>query len=690
MGIKAAVFPNEGYSWKDITGAKVNVSNSWRKATVGYVKSQGEWKTIFVSDLSTVVGFSEIHTKDDVTFKWNAAIDVEKYELWYSIKGWNDATYIDYVKETEINSSVTTSTKKIILTQNSKIVTGLLTSFLTDLKPGNIIYTNVGVNRTPVGVVDVVNSNTQVTLKQVWTGTTSTPLGDDYIYQVHNTYTYNTEREKFYNFYLIPVNVDATKGDQSNIINLKTAVGPPPPITNFNFFVQDGKRGTFTLQWDLSDRYLSSSYKYYNDDGTGNAPTFKTLFSSLDGKYPTSVAGIQTYQIQIEAFNEVGESSGLSDILEYTYQPFTFYTMLTPSITASIANPTTNWNTVTVTWRNNPSQVDYYEFYVDGVLVKYLQSESYATNVSTTYAGPAQNTSYDIFVRAVARQDLGDIKFTNETEDSNQVSFTTGQPRKTSSSTKSGSNTVNALSRATTIRVDLYSRFRRGSASWSSWRRQNTFSAYDTSGRVGEFDNFSPPGYPDVVFTEVNFQLYRRTRTVVRARPLTYSAWSGWSRIVNSNSTNTSGRNDQVTDYSPSGYPNTTLAQYYSVTTYVTTRTEYYTNSKYTTFFDFSASAIKVNAGQTQNTTTLSVTSNAGRSVSVDVGHGGIEYFSFTDTGSISRTSDSIYTKLIDASSKVILNSTAATQTYSSGSVRVTYTFTEVTVTQTFSRATVP
>jgi hypothetical protein len=690
MPIKAAVFPSEGYSWKDITGAKVNVSKSWRKATVGYVKSQGEWKTVFVSDLSTVVGFSETHTKDDVTFKWNAAIDVEKYELWYSVKDWNDVSYIDYVKETEINSSVTTSTKKIILTQNSKIVTGLLTSFLSDLKPGNIIYTNVGVNRVAAGVVDVVNSNTQVTLKQVWTGTTSTPLGDDYIYQTHNTYTYNTEREKDYKFYLIPVNVDATKGDQSNIINLRTAVGPPPPITNFGFYVRDGKKGTFTLQWDFSDKYVTNSYKYYNDRGTGGDTSFVQLFTSTDGRWSSSVAGINTYQIQIEAFNAVGESSGLSEILEYTYDPFTYYTMLTPKISASIANKTTNWDTVTISWTNNKSQVDYYEFYVDGRLVKYLQSESYGTTISTTYAGPKQETSYDIFIRAVARQDIPEVKFTNETEDSNEVSFTTGKPRKTSSSTKSGSNAVDALSRSTTIKVNVYSRFRRGSGSWSSWRIQNTFNSYDTSGRVGEFDNFSPPGYPDSVYTEINFKLYRRTRTVIRARPLTYSAWSGWSLITNTNSANQSGANGQVTDYTPTGYSNTTLTQYYSVTTYVTTRTEYYTNSKYTTYFDFSASAIKVNSGQTQNTTTLSITSSASRSVSVDVGHGGIGYYSFTDTGSISRTNDRIYTQLIDASSKVVLNSSGAVRTYSNGKVTVTYTFTQTTVTQTFSPATVP
>jgi hypothetical protein len=679
---------NKEYFWKTVNGVRTKVGFGWRNVSIGYVKVDGEWKEIFVRPGPTVRNFRlDPITKDSVTFQWYAGPNVIRSELWIASKVVGSSTPVTFEKALDINSTyVAPSGQKIVLEQGSATVTGIGTSF-TSLVPENIIYTQIDGERTLVGTVKSVESNTSLTLKSEWTGlsSTSSEIGDVYIYQTNNSYLYNTARETQYFFYLVPieqVGEQEVVGDKSNTIERITPVGLPPAITNLSIVSQDGTLGTFTLGWTPSPRYKTDAYKYYDDGGSGSKPPNTQTFSSDDGRYPSSVSGTgATYTIQIEAFNSLGESSGKSNIVKFQYQPIIAKTLKSPTISGSFqpSPNTSNWNTITISWFSNPTDHDYYELWA-----KPSSSPTYSfvsrMQVNTTdapstksinYSGTTKNTQYDVKIISYANPPGNGYKWSESpgtSVSSNVVSFKTGQPRLTKTTEGNDSKSITGTRRTTAVSTS------ERSINGGRFQTINMSVSYPSIGYVGTSGG-------NIVTT---YTVRTRTWNEARTRRNIFSAWSGWSRITSFNdSLSTQSSFFPGTQRTETVISTTRTRQVRRVTERTITQTIRTRNTTtYTTEYDFSASAIRLGGGQTLSSSRLSIPSTGG-SYLINVNVGGTNY---SETGSVFLNTPNIYNKLIISTNRVRLTrNTSPLATYGTGTVRVTYTFSTTTVTQTFT-----
>jgi hypothetical protein len=674
---------NKEYFWKTVNGVRTKVGPGWRNVSIGYVKVDGEWKEVFVRPGPTVRNFRlDPITNDSVTFKWYAGPNVVRSELWMASRGSGTTTSLSFAKLLDINSTyVTPSGQKIVLDQGSTTVTGIGTNF-TSLAPENIIYTQIDGERTLVGTVKSIESNTSLTLKSEWTGlSTADPVaGDTYIYQTNNSYLYNTNRETQYFFYLVPIEQVGTEevlGDKSNTIERTTPVGAPPPITDLSLVSQDGRSGTFTLGWTPSPRYKTDSYIYYNDKGstTTDVTSAVNSFTSTNGRYaPTPITGAaKIYAIQIQAFNSLGEGSGKSNTVFYRYAPIISKTLISPKISGSFqpVPNTSNWNRITISWFSNPADHDYYELWA-----KPASSPTY-TKVSTininttdvagtktaTYTGPKQNTSYDVKIITYANTAADGYAWSatpGTSVSSNVIRFKTGQPQITKKETGNDTKYISG----TRSSMQVTSVFR-GTTSLG------TSITYTNNGYVGRTVSTSPVVYGVRTTTRID----RRTKP---ARvPWGNQPW----RFESSRTTNTTSRSCNSRTTTNIITNTSTLQRRRVVTVTCTLLPRTTTTTTYTTEFDFSASAIKLSGGQSLDLSRLTIT--ASRSGDVNVNVGGTNY---SENGSVSITRDNIYNKLIVPSNRVRLTrGLRPIIVYSNGVVRVDYSYSYTTTTQNFS-----
>jgi hypothetical protein len=593
-------------------------------------------------------------------------------------------TSLEYVKATEINSTYTSPVgQKIVLQQGSATITGIGTSF-TSLVAENIVYTELDGVRTLVGTVKSVESNTSLTLKSEWTGVSSAdPLvGNVFIYQSNNSYLYNTNRETEYFFYLVPVEIvgaEEVVGDKSNTLQRITPVGPPPPITNLSLIAQDGRAGSFTLGWTPSARYKTDAYVYYNDGGSTTTDVTNQIgtFSSTDGQYspkPNISGTNKTYAIQIQAFNAIGEGSGKSNTVFYTYAPIIAKTLTSPTISGSIlptVNNTDNWNTLTISWTSNPADHDYYE-----VWAKPATSSTYAfvsrvqintTDTSRTltaaYSGPTQNTQYNVQLRTYANPPLDGYEWkvppgTQVT--SNVITFRTGRPRLTRTDTGNDTKYINGT--RSSIQTTTVTR---------GTQSLGTSITYTNNGYVGRTVSTSPAVYGVTTTTRIDS----------RTKPAR-AAWGNQPWQIGASSTSQTTSSTCNSGTTTIFITNTNTLQRRRVTTVTCTLLpSTTTTTTYTTEFDFSASAIKLSGGQSLDLSRLTITASTSGAVNVNVG--GTNY---SENGSVSITSNNIYNKLIVASNRVRLTrGLSPIIVYSNGVVRVDYSYSYTTVTQTFS-----
>jgi hypothetical protein len=682
---------NQEYQWKLVNGVRTKVGPGWRNVSIGYTKVNGEWKEVFVRPGPTVRNFRlDPITNDSVTFKWYAGPNVEKSELWVASRESGTTTPLSYTKALEINSTYTTpSGQAIVLEQGSATITGIGTNF-TSLVPENIIYTQLDGQRTLVGTVKSVENNTSLTLKSVWTGISSADpeVGNVYIYQSNNSYLYNTNRETQYFFYLIPVELVGTElvpGDKSNTIERTTPVGPPPPITDLSLIAQDGRAGSFTLGWTPSTRYKADAYVYYNDGGSTSTDVTTqvgTFTSPIppdvpDGQYspkPNITGSAKTYAIQIQAFNEIGEGSGKSNTVFYTYAPIIAKTLTSPTITGYFeptTNNTSNWNRITVRWTSNPADHDYYELWA-----KPATSSTYSfvsrIEVNTTdgsgfkyayYNGPTQNTQYDVQLRTYANAAADGYEWKTPPGTvvvSNSVRFKTGQPQLTRTDTGNDIKYINGT--RSTVAVTTQTR---------GTQVIGVSTSYANTGLVGQTSTTS----------DIQYGVTTTTRIDRRTKPARVP-WGNqpWQLESSSTSNTTSSTCDSGT--TTNIITNTSTLQRRRVVTVTCTllpRTT--TTTTYTTEFDFSASAIKLAGGQSLDSSRLTITASTSGAVNVNVG--GTNY---SENGSVSITSNNIYNKLIVPSNRVrITRGIRPLITYSNGVVRVDYSYSYTTTTQNFS-----
>ncbi|CAB5221798.1 Fibronectin type III [uncultured Caudovirales phage] len=676
---------NKEYFWKTVNGVRAKVGAGWRNVSIGYVKVNGEWKEVFIRPGPTVRNFIlDPITNDSVTFKWYAGPNVVRSELWMASRASGTSTPLSFTKALDINSTyVTPSGQKIILDQGSATITGIGTNF-TSLVPENIIYTQIDGQRTLVGTVKSVESNTSLTLKSEWTGLSSAnPLvGDTYIYQTNNSYLYNTSRETEYLFYLIPieqVGAEEVPGDKSNTIQRITPIGAPPPITDLALIAQDGRAGSFTLGWTPSPRYKTDSYIYYNDGGstTTDVTTAIGPFTSLDGKYdpkPNITGASKTYAIQIQAFNEIGEGSGKSNIVYYTYSPIIAKTLTSPTISGSFlpaTNNTSNWNTITVRWTSNPADHDYYELWAKPASsstysfvsrIEANTTDAAGTIRTATYTGPTQNTQYDVQLRTYANPPADGYEWktppgTQVT--SNSIRFRTGQPQLTRTVTGSDIKYINGTRSTTAVTVQT-----RGTAVIG----QST--SFANTGLVGE----------TVSQSAVQYGISTTTRVQSRTKPAR-ATWGSQPWSTESTSTSNTTASSCINSETTTLLVNTsTLQRRRVVTVSCTLLPRTTTTTTHTTEFDFSASAIRLGGGETLTGARLTISASTSGAVNVNVG--GTNY---SENGSVSITSNNIYNKLIVAANRVrITRSTSPLITYSNAVVRVDYDFSYTTTTQNF------
>jgi hypothetical protein len=686
--------------WQNITEANVKVNKYWQPVSTGYVKVNGSWELFYSRLKSNVINLQETHTNDSITFTWNAATNVGSYEFWVSEKPLGNLT-TSFVKQPDIDVSANkiTTTQKLLLTQGSKTVTGVGTTFTTTLVKNNILYTVIDTVLTEIGMVSSIQSNTQLTLAEPWTGFSVTTPGTNMIYQKNNSYTYLTTRERNYVFYLVPIEtIDGSPvlGDKSSFISLTTKTASPEPITDLRKFTNNPTSGSVTLQWTPTSRYEVSSYRFYDDGGspyqygvtgtsgtniirifnqestlvtsgfsvgwgvtgtgirsgatitgintsTGNVSlsltntgtvsgdirfyppniNFRNTFTSTDGKYTkTYSTGVNTiYRMQIEAFNTLGEGTGRSNTVEYVYSPNVFFSLARPTLTASISTnsgTTAYWSEINIRWTNRSTDTDFYRIYYKAnaattwSLYETVDSQSFTngSQISRVFSPPSVNA--------------------NQGSTYNVKVLAYGRTDVLSS----GAKVVWTQSPVESTNIINYTV---GTAPTST---TNTSSQQKTINALTSSDSF---------YTRV---------TERRTRGRRGQDYGSWFTVSGSGTTGTVSNIQAGVVYSGITQVNSLVQERYRFT--------------YTGRGDFSASAIKLASNQSLSSANLRITESSGSgSYNVDVGHAAIGYYSWSDSGSINRTNNQLYTKLIDATSRVFINKGGGLSNFTQSTARL-------------------
>lgn len=703
MAFEVRATKNNGAArdWQNITEANVKVNKYWQPVSTGYVKVDGAWELFYSRLKSNVINLQETHTNDSITFTWNAATNVGSYEFWVSEKPLGNIT-TSFVRQSDINVSANkiTTTQKLLLTQGSKIVTGVGTTFTTTLVRNNILYTVIDTVLTEIGMVSSIQSNTQLTLAEAWTGFSITTPGTNMTYQKNNSYTYLTTRERNYVFYLVPIEtVDGSPvlGDKSSFISLTTQTASPEPITDLRKFTNLPTSGSVTLQWTPTTRYEISSYRFYDDGGspyqygvtgtsgtniirifnqestlvtsgfsvgwgvagtgiragatitgintsTGNVSlsltntgtvsgdirfyppniNFRNTFTATtDGKYTkTYSTGVNTiYRMQIEAFNTLGEGSGRSNTVEYAYSPNVFFSLARPTLTAAISTSsgtTAYWSEINIRWTNRSTDVDFYRIY-------------YKANAATTWS---------------LYETIDSQSFTN----GSQISRVFSPP---SVGANQGSTyNIKVLAYG---RTDVLSSGAR--VVWTQSPVESTNIINYTVGTAATSTTNTSSGTKTVNALTSSDSFYQRT-TEQRVRTSLGGAYSSWVTITGSGTTGT--------------VSNIQAGVTYSATTQVNNFRQERYRYVYTGRGDFSASAIRLASNQSLSSANLRITEASGTGTyTVQVGNAGIGYYEWSDSGNINRTNNQLYTKLLDANSRVFINKGGGLSTYTQSTARI-------------------
>jgi hypothetical protein len=434
MGIKARAKKSDISFWQDATEFKAKVQNGWRPVIYGAVKVNGNWEPFFTNGVKR---FRETHTNDTITFTWDQISGVTNYQFWVSEKEYGSSS-LTFVKYADITPTLSAG---------------------------------------------------------------------------KHTYTYTTEREKDYYFYIVPL-IGTTPGNRSGYIYRRSPVGPPPPITDLQLISNDPKTGSFRMQWTNDSRYNPAGYRYYDDggspyqytvtgvsgqnkviaknqlgvntvtgisvgwgvSGTGIAtgativsinPTtreltlsanntgtvsgyiifyppivFKNNFSSSDATYIKSIASAANveYKVKIQAFNLLGEGSGLSNQIEYQYTPISYNSLFRTSLTGTV----TGWNTLNLTWTADSANVDRYDIlYTTGTVYTPLVSNIPGSSNSRSVSLPNASTTYKIKLVAYGKALNGVVWRQSPVESTRIVNFTTGTPASSSTTRTNGTDTLN-------------------------------------------------------------------------------------------------------------------------------------------------------------------------------------------------------------------------------------------------------
>jgi hypothetical protein len=699
---------NGARDWQNITEANVKVNKYWQPVSTGYVKINGAWELFYSRLRSNVINFQETHTNDNITFTWNAAPNVSSYQFWVSEKPLGNLT-TSFVRQADINVSANriTTTQKLLLTQGSRTVTGVGTTFTTTLVRNNILYSVIDTVLTEIGMVSSIQSNTQLTLAEPWTGFSITTPGTNMIYQKNNSYTYSTIRERNYVFYLVPIEtVDGAPvvGDKSSFISLTTETASPEPITDLRLFSNIPTSGSVILQWTPTPRYETSSYRFYDDGGS---------------PYKFGVTGTSGSNI-IRIFNQESTlvTSGFSVGWGVTGTGIRSGATITGinTSTGNVSLSLTNTGTVSGDIRFYPPTLNYRSPPFTSLDGKYTRT--YSTGANTIYR--IQIEAFNTLGEGSGRSNIVEYAYTPN------VFFSLARPTLTATiNTNSGTTAfwseINIRWTNRSTDVDFYRIYYKRSTT-STWSLYETIDSQSFTNGAQISRVFSPPnvatnegnaynikvlaygrtdissGGAKVIWTQspvestniINYTVgtsasstttttngtetnnaltssdsffQRTTEQRVRA-PGTSGQYGSWVTITGSGTTGTVSNIQAGVSYSAITQVNNFRQERYR---YV-----------YTGRVDFSASGIKLASNRSLNTANLRVTESSGTGTyTVDVGNAAINYYSWSDSGNIDRTNDQLYTKLIDSRSRVLINKSGGLSLYTESTARLIVTYTQ-------------
>jgi hypothetical protein len=705
MPFEVRATKNGARDWQNVTEANVKVNKYWQPVSTGYVKINGAWELFYSRLKSNVINFQKTNTNDSVTFTWNAAPNVQSYQFWLSEKPLGDST-TSFVRQSDINlfQNTITTTQKLLLTQGSRTVTGVGTTFTTTLVRNNILYSVINNVLTEIGMVSSIQSNTSLTLAEAWTGFSITTPGTDMIYQKNNSHTYLTTRERNYVFYLVPIEiVDGSPilGDRSSFISLTTPVASADPITDLRKFSNNPTSGSVTLQWTVTPRYERSSYRFYDDGGS---------------PYQYGVTGNSGSNI-IRIFNQESTltTSGFSVGWGVAGTGIRSGAVITAinTTTGNVSLSLTNTGTVSGDIRFYPPTLNYrsppFTATTDG---KY--ERTYTAGQNRIYR--IQIEAFNALGEGSGRSNIVEYAYTPN------AFFSLARPRLTASiSTSSGTvaywSQVNVRWTNRSTDVDFYRIYYKKDTA-TTWTLDETVNAQSFTDGTTISRAFSPPNVSSNEGETYNIKVLAYGRTDVTAASGAKIVWTQSpvesTNIINytvgtaasSTTTITSGTetNNALTASSDSYFTKTTERRVrtqgggspygpwfafvfddgfvsnvqagvnYSAVRQITSSVQERDKFQYTGRLDFSASGITLASNRSLDTARLRVTETSGTgNYFVQVGNAAIGYYEWTDSGNIDRTNDQLYRKLIDSKSRVLIQkSTVGLSFFNENTARLT------------------
>jgi hypothetical protein len=707
MPFEVRASKNGARDWQNVTEANVKVNKYWQPVSTGYVKIDGAWELFYSRLRSNVINFRETHTNDNITFTWNAAPFVSSYQFWVSVKPLGNLT-TSFVRQPDINVSANTitTTQKLLLTQGSRTVTGVGTTFTTTLVRNNILYSVIDTVLTEIGMVSSIQSNTQLTLAEPWTGFSITTPGTNMIYQKNNSYTYSTIRERNYVFYLVPIEtVDGAPvvGDKSSFISLTTKTAAPEPITDLSKFSASPTSGSVTLQWTPTPRYDTSSYRFYDDGGS---------------PYQYGVTGTSGSNI-IRIFNQESTlvTSGFSvgwGVAGTGIRSGATITGINTS-TGNVSLSLTNTGVVSGDIRFYPPSINYRSPPFTSLDGKYTRT--YSTGANTIYR--IQIEAFNTLGEGSGRSNTIEYAY------SPNAFFSLARPSLTASiSTNAGTTAfwseINIRWTNRSADVDFYRIYYKASSA-STWSLYETIDSQSFTNGSTISRVFSPPNVVNNQGNTYNIKVlaYGLTNKIVSGAKVVWTqspvestniinytvGTSASSTTTISSGTETNNaltssdsfytrvterrlrgrRGDDYGDWftvSGSGISGTVsniqAGVSYSATTQVSSLVQERYRFKYTGRGDFSASGIKLASNRTLVSANLRMTESSGTGTyTVDVGNAAINYYSWSDSGNINRTNDQLYTKLIDSRSRVFINKSGGISNFTQSTARLIVEYTQ-------------
>lgn len=416
----------------------IRTGNVWRKVSAGYAKVNGEWKEIYLPPPNVVSNF-EISgfTNNSVSFIWDPVDDVSSYRLYVSAtphKEYEDPfpgvqVPVSYVLNQTIAPSVISGTGTIFMPVQQKIITGIGTSFLSQIKVNEKLYVVLNSVKYEVGTVQSIESNTKLTLYDNWTEQTVSSPGVSFTIAKKRTATIDpTQREYDYKFYVSPLTLSLVEGIRSSILNRRTPVSPPTQ-RGLGLKSFDTRTSATVLRWAKDKR--ASVYEIYHNRFQANPANFvlKTTVEPNGTNEETYAYtdGVETdYLLYVVGKNIIEESdpdtvqrSAPSNTVAFSYR----FPELGPM---SLSGSSTSYNTATFSWTDTEGATNFALQVKEG-------SGSYTTvqNISTStaidlnrltasYTFNSNSTTY--YIRVAASGPNYNIGYSNE------VTITTGRP----------------------------------------------------------------------------------------------------------------------------------------------------------------------------------------------------------------------------------------------------------------------